>query len=72
MEFFYCGYNPPRKSYYNLDDPGVDLETAVGSRVRELARLRGLDDAGKDLKRAPGPRAQELARLRAKSKGPRG
>ena len=48
------------------------MKTAVGSRVRELARLRGLDDAGKDLKRAPGPRAQELARLRAKSKGPRG
>ena len=71
-EFFYCGYNPPRKRHRNLDDPGDDLEAPTGSRARELARLRGLDDAGENLNSAPGPRAQELARLRAKSKGPRG
>jgi len=47
MEFFYCGYNPPRKRYYNLDDPGDDLETAVGSIVWELAKPRGLDDREK-------------------------
>ena len=70
-EFFYCGYNPPRKRHRNLDNPADDLETATACRIRELARLRGLDNVRKDLKSTAGPRARELARLRAKSKEPR-
>ena len=39
-EFFYCGYNPPRKRHRGLDDAGEDLKSAPGPRAQELARLR--------------------------------
>jgi len=39
-EFFYCGYNPPRKRHRGLDDAGEDLKSTVGPRAQELARLR--------------------------------
>jgi hypothetical protein len=39
-EFFYCGYNPPRKRHRGLDDAGEDLKGAAGPRAQELARLR--------------------------------
>jgi DNA repair exonuclease SbcCD ATPase subunit len=39
-EFFYCGYNPPRKRHRGLDDAGEDLTSTAGPRARELARLR--------------------------------
>jgi hypothetical protein len=39
-EFFYCGYNPPRKRHRGLDDAGEDLKSASRPRAQELARLR--------------------------------
>ena len=39
-EFFYCGYNPPRKRHRGLDDAGEDLKGAPGPRAQEIARLR--------------------------------
>jgi hypothetical protein len=32
-EFFYCGYNPPRKRHRGLDDAGEDLKSAPGPRA---------------------------------------
>jgi hypothetical protein len=32
-EFFYYGYNPPRKRHRGLDDVGEDLKSALGPRA---------------------------------------
>jgi hypothetical protein len=39
-EFFYYGYNPPRKRHRGLDDAVEDLKSTAGPRTRELAKLR--------------------------------